>query len=94
VRRIETQGGLASPVHIKAQVPLPETADELCTVARAVKADPREIRLGAMIGNRKVGRAEALRRAMRALIYRGSAEQAHPAYWAPFVVVGEGAPGR
>jgi CHAT domain-containing protein len=37
-----------------------------------------------------VGRAEALRRAMLALIDKGGA-QAHPAYWAPFVVVGEGA---
>jgi CHAT domain-containing protein len=39
----------------------------------------------------KVGRAEALRRAMLALIDKGEARQAHPAYWAPFVVVGEGA---
>ena len=37
-----------------------------------------------------VGRAEALRRAMLAMINNGTLEQAHPAYWAPFVVVGEG----
>ena len=37
-----------------------------------------------------VGRAEALRRAMLALIDSGNADQAHPAYWAPFAVVGEG----
>jgi CHAT domain-containing protein len=39
----------------------------------------------------KVGRAEALRRSMLALIDRGKEREAHPAYWAPFIVVGEGA---
>ena len=38
----------------------------------------------------KTGRAEALRRAMISLIATGS-DYAHPANWAPFVVVGEGA---
>jgi hypothetical protein len=37
-----------------------------------------------------VGRAEALRRAMLALVGQGG-RLAHPAIWAPFVVVGEGA---
>ena len=37
------------------------------------------------------GRAETLRQAMLALIDRGEPDEAHPAYWAPFVVVGEGA---
>ena len=37
-----------------------------------------------------VGRAEALRRAMLALIDNGERDHAHPAYWAPFVLVGEG----
>ena len=41
----------------------------------------------------KVGRAEALRRSMLALIDKGEPHEAHPAYWAPFVVVGEGAAG-
>jgi CHAT domain-containing protein len=40
--------------------------------------------------NPKLGRAEALRRSMLALIDKGSAAKAHPAVWAPFVVVGEG----
>ena len=31
---------------------------------------------------------------MLALIDKGEAEEAHPAYWAPFVVVGEGAATR
>jgi CHAT domain-containing protein/tetratricopeptide (TPR) repeat protein len=38
----------------------------------------------------KLGRAEALRRSMLALIASGG-RNAHPATWAPFVVVGEGA---
>jgi CHAT domain-containing protein len=36
-------------------------------------------------------RAEALRRAMLAMIDSGNAKEAHPSTWAPFVVVGEGA---
>jgi len=39
----------------------------------------------------EIGRAEALRRAMVEIIERGRVDEAHPAYWAPFVVVGEGA---
>ncbi len=41
-----------------------------------------------------VGRAEALRRAMRALIDRSQVVEAHPSYWGPFVVVGEGSAAR
>jgi hypothetical protein len=37
-----------------------------------------------------IGRAEALRRSMVELIKHGAAEDAHPAMWAPFVLVGEG----
>jgi CHAT domain-containing protein/tetratricopeptide (TPR) repeat protein len=40
--------------------------------------------------NRSVGRAEALRRAMLALIDSGDTHQQAPSTWAPFVVVGEG----
>jgi CHAT domain-containing protein/tetratricopeptide (TPR) repeat protein len=48
----------------------------------ALRADP------------SIGRAEALRRAMTALIAQGRGME-HPAKWAPFVVVGEGgAPAR
>lgn len=39
--------------------------------------------------NPKLGRAEALRRSTQALIARGG-PFAHPAIWAPFVIVGEG----
>ena len=35
-------------------------------------------------------RAEAHRQAMMAMIDTGPAQNAHPALWAPFVVVGEG----
>jgi CHAT domain-containing protein len=42
----------------------------------------------------RLGRAEALRRSMLALIDKGESREAHPAYWVPFVVVGEGGRGR
>jgi CHAT domain-containing protein len=41
----------------------------------------------------EIGRAEAMRRAMAALIARGG-HSAHPSIWAPFAVVGEGASAR
>jgi CHAT domain-containing protein len=44
----------------------------------ALKADPN------------MGRAEALRRSMLLMITTGKSYEAHPAYWAPFVLVGEG----
>jgi CHAT domain-containing protein len=219
ISRVQTRSGLADVSHIRMQVPLPETADELCAVAQDVKAEAHDIRLGRqatereikrlsasgelakyrmvhfathgvlagqldgthepgliltppdqatedddgylsaseiaalkldadwvilsacntaagaatsaealsglarafiyaqarallvshwevysdatvklitaaiseMASNPKVGRAEAMRRAMLALIDKGKPEEAHPAYWAPFVVVGEGA---
>jgi CHAT domain-containing protein len=42
----------------------------------------------------KIGRAEALRRSMLATIDSGKDYEAHPALWAPFVLVGEGGAGR
>jgi CHAT domain-containing protein len=44
-----------------------------------IKADP------------KIGRAEALRRSMLALVSTAG-HRAHPANWAPLVLAGEGAP--
>jgi CHAT domain-containing protein len=38
-----------------------------------------------------LARDEALRLSMAALIANGAPYEAHPAYWAPFVIVGEGA---
>jgi CHAT domain-containing protein/tetratricopeptide (TPR) repeat protein len=46
--------------------------------------------LSAMADDKSIGRSEALRRSMLALIENGEPQQAHPAIWAPFVVVGEG----
>ena len=46
------------------------------------------------LSDRSVGRAEALRRAMVNLIDYRQANEAHPAYWAPFVVVPKGAVAR
>ena len=44
---------------------------------------------GEMHAHPEIGRAEAMRRSMVALITRGD-QNAHPGIWAPFVVVGEG----
>jgi CHAT domain-containing protein len=41
--------------------------------------------------NPQIGRAEALRRSMAELIAKAAPHEAHPANWAPFVLVGEGA---
>jgi CHAT domain-containing protein len=41
--------------------------------------------------DKRIGRAETMRQSMLALIDKGEAYEAHPTYWAPFVVVGEGA---
>ncbi|MDX2225235.1 MAG: CHAT domain-containing protein, partial [Rhodospirillaceae bacterium] len=46
--------------------------------------------VGAMTRDPGIGRGEALRRAMVAMIDKGSPHEAHPAFWAPFVVIGEG----
>jgi len=50
--------------------------------------------VGSITRDAKIGRAEALRRAMLAMIDSGNAREAHPSAWAPFVVVGEGATAR
>ena len=48
--------------------------------------------VAAMAHDDATGRSEALRRAMLAMIDTGKPHEAHPAHWAPFVVVGEGSP--
>ena len=40
--------------------------------------------------NPELGRAETLRQAILSLIDHGNPHTADPAYWAPFVVIGEG----
>ncbi len=47
--------------------------------------------IDAMMAHPEIGRAEALRRSISALIARGG-ENAHPSIWAPFVLVGSGSP--
>jgi CHAT domain-containing protein len=46
--------------------------------------------IGRMAADKSIGRAEAMRRSMLALIDKGSPDEAHTTFWAPFVVVGEG----
>lgn len=46
--------------------------------------------IGEIARDKAAGRAEALRRAMVALIDKGDPGDAHPAHWAPFIVVGQG----
>jgi CHAT domain-containing protein len=41
-----------------------------------------------------LGGFEAMRQSMLALIGKGKPYEAHPAYWAPFIIVGEGAAAR
>ena len=57
--RVATRGGLVNLADIKAQTPLPETRDELCAVAQGVKAEPRDIHLGARATEREVKRLSA-----------------------------------
>src|SRR5262249_43194857 len=47
--------------------------------------------IGRMTSDGRLGRAEAMRQSMLALVDKGEVYEAHPAFWAPFVVVGEGA---
>jgi CHAT domain-containing protein/tetratricopeptide (TPR) repeat protein len=54
----------------------------------AVKLTTRAF--AALNANPKIGRAEALRQSMLAMIEQGEPYESHPAYWAPFVLVGEG----
>ena len=54
------------------------TVQLITTAAAAIRRDPR------------LGRAEALRRAMASLINAGATGGGHPSFWAPFVLVGEG----
>jgi CHAT domain len=59
VSRVQTRIGLADVSHIRMQVPLPETADELCAVAQDVKAEARDIRLGAQATEHEIKRLSA-----------------------------------
>src|SRR5262245_41307323 len=43
----QSRGGLANVADVRAQRPLPETADELCAVARDLRVPESDIRRGA-----------------------------------------------
>ena len=47
--------------------------------------------LSRIAADKFLSRAEAMRQAMLALIDGNNQIEAHPSYWAPFIVVGEGA---
>ena len=47
-----------------------------------------------LAADKTMGRAEAMRQSMLTLIDAGTPKEAHPAFWAPFVVVGEGGAAR
>jgi tetratricopeptide (TPR) repeat protein/CHAT domain-containing protein len=51
--------GLADLKHLKMQTPLPETADEVCEVARSVDADVSDMRIGARATETEVKRISA-----------------------------------
>jgi CHAT domain-containing protein len=46
--------------------------------------------VGRMASGKRIGRAEAMRQSMLAMIDKGQTVDTHPAFWAPFIVVGEG----
>lgn len=56
---LATRGGLASASQIRGQLPLPETAWELCAVARDLNAGPDDIWLGASATEGEVKRLSA-----------------------------------
>ena len=60
------------------------------SVSSEATVSPYHHAVGAISRDKKLGGSKALRRAMLAMIDKGQPHEAHPAYWAPFVVVGEG----
>ena len=48
------RGGLANVEAVKRQLPLPDTAKELCAVAASIGADPRDVYLGANATERAI----------------------------------------
>jgi CHAT domain-containing protein len=51
--------GLADLAHLRGLTPLPETADELCAVARDVGADMRDLRIGTSATESEIKRLSA-----------------------------------
>ena len=67
-----SRGGLADVEVLRQQSPLPETADELCDVARSVGAKPNDVYLG----------ARATERTIKALSAEGKLSQARVVHFA------------
>jgi CHAT domain-containing protein len=67
-----SRSGLADVAEVRRQSPLPETADELCDVARSVGAKPDDVYLG----------ARATERAIKALSADGMLSQARVLHFA------------
>src|SRR5262249_7737231 len=56
---LKVRSGLVDVAEIRSQVPLPETADELCAVARALAVNGNEIRLGERATETEIKRLSA-----------------------------------
>jgi hypothetical protein len=54
MKPLQQRGGLADVADIRSQVPLPETADELCTVARDLGVSGSDIWLGTRANEREI----------------------------------------
>ena len=67
---LKTRGGLADPVHLQRQLPLPETVAELCNVARLLGADVRDVWLGARATEAHIKRLSAAQGDERLANYR------------------------
>jgi hypothetical protein len=80
--------GLADLSHLRVQVPLPDTADELCQVARSIGADVNDIRVGARATETEIKHLSTTSRPATWV------PAWHPSVWVPFVVVGEGGSGK
>ncbi len=59
IAAVPQPSGIADPVLLRAAAPLPETADELCTVARELGTDLADIHLGARASESEVKRLSA-----------------------------------
>src|SRR5205823_3333020 len=56
MKLMQQRGGLVNVAEIRTQAPLPETADELCAVARTLGAPDSDVLLGARATEREVKR--------------------------------------
>ena len=65
-----------------------------CRRSASLRRASSDLRCSTLLPMNQLGRGPGSsppRRSMLALIDKGEPHEAHPAYWAPFVVVGEGA---